>query len=174
MTGDYLRRTVLSSKVAWTFNAWGDNPAALDDKEVIVFDHPDPDEDKAIKLEIEGNVPNLASLPDDDTSVSSSESDNASMTYYDLDDLVDDVIDYASELKNHSELVRLIQTMTEVDTAIKGLRVYSCEREPPTSPLCSQSPHVRRANLIVLESHLQRSHQPKLLHPSHRLCQMSW
>ena len=55
-------------------------------------DHPDPDEDEAIELEIEGDVPDLASLPDDNTSVSSSESDNTSTTYYDLDDLVDNVV----------------------------------------------------------------------------------
>ena len=77
------------------FDAWGDNLAEPDDKEVIIFDHPDPDEDEAIELEIEGDVPDLASLPEDDTSVSSSGSDNTSTAYYDLDDLVDNAVDYA-------------------------------------------------------------------------------
>ena len=121
MTGDYLRCTVLSSDVTWTFDAWGDNPAKLGEEEVIVFEHPVQDKDEPIELQIEGDIPELASLQDDDNSVSPSKSDNTSTTYCNLDDLVDDIVDYASELKNHSKLVRLIQTMTEVDTAIKGL-----------------------------------------------------
>ena len=74
MTGDYLHHTVLLSDVIWTFNAWGDNPAKLGDREVIVFEHPAPDADEAIELEIEGDIPKLASLPDNDTSVSSNKS----------------------------------------------------------------------------------------------------
>ena len=78
-----------------------------------------PDEDKALKLEIEADVPDLALLPDNDVSISSSESDNTSKTTYcDLDDVIDNnVVDYTSVLKNHSKLVRLIQTLTEIDTA---------------------------------------------------------
>ena len=119
MTGDCLCCTVLLSDVAWTFDIWEGNPAEPSDKEVIVFKHPTPKEDNAIELEIEADIPELALLPDDNKSVSSSKSNNTSKTYWDLDDLVDNIVDYMAALKNHLELVNLIQTLTEVDTAIK-------------------------------------------------------
>ena len=119
MTGDYLCCTVLSSDVAWTFNAWGDNPADPSDREVIVFEHPMPKEDNAIELEIEADVPELALLPDNNVSISSDKSNETSKIYRDLDNLVDDIVDYTSVLKNHSKLVHLIQTSTEVDTVMK-------------------------------------------------------
>ena len=53
MTRDYLPCTVLLSDVSWTFDAWGDNPAKLGNQEVIVFEHPPPDVDEAIELQIE-------------------------------------------------------------------------------------------------------------------------
>ena len=84
-----------------------------------------------IKLEIEEDVPDLALLPNDDVSISSSESGNISnTTYCDLDNLVDDIVDYTSVLKNHSKLVCLIQTLTKVDTAMKKT-TNLLERETP-------------------------------------------
>ena len=103
MTGEYLHCTVLLSDIAWTFDAWGDHSAETSDKEIIIFEHPTPNENEAIKLETEADVPDLVPLLDNDVSVSSSKSSNTSKTTYcDLDNLVDNVVDYMSVLKNLS------------------------------------------------------------------------
>ena len=131
MTGDYLRRSVLLSDVAWTFDAWEDKSAKPSDEDVIVVEHPAQDTDESIEIEIAFDVPEPPLIRDENMSVSHSEQDNTSNDHCDLDDLVDNVVEYSSDLKNHTELVRLIQAMTEIDTTIDGLRIYSCEREPP-------------------------------------------
>ena len=99
MTGEHLRCTVLSSDVAWTFDAWGDNPHEPGDEEGIIFEHPTSNKDKVIELVIETDVPKLMSLPDDNVSVSSDGSNNTSESYCDLDDLVDNVLYYTNVLK---------------------------------------------------------------------------
>ena len=114
------------------FDAWGDHPTETTGKEIVIFKHPTP-ECRAIKLEVEEDVLDLVPLPNDDMSISSSKSDNTSeATYCNLDNNVDDIVDYTTDLKNHSKLVHLIQTLTKVDKAIKkNLQIYSCEHELP-------------------------------------------
>ena len=121
----------MSLDIAWAFDAWGGHPAKKSDKEIIVFMHPMPD-NEANKLEVEEDVPDLAPLPHDNASVSSDKLDNTNAsTYCDLDNLTDNAVDYITDLKNHTELVRLIQTLVDADKAIKKvLQTYLCERKP--------------------------------------------
>ena len=136
MTGDYLRRTVLSSEIAWTFDAWGDNPMTPSDEEIIVFEHPPP-KGRGIEIVVDEQVPDLVPPLQDDVSVSSDESDTTSVgTYRDLEDILDDIVDYTSDLKHHNTLVQLIQGLVDVKKEItKEMQTYSCVREPPDKSL---------------------------------------
>ena len=65
---------------------------------------------------MEEEMPELVLLSHDYTSVSSNESKTASIgTYCDLDNLVDNVVNYTSNLKNHNMLVQLIK-----DSCVSG------------------------------------------------------
>ena len=137
LTGDYLRRTVMNHDGAWSFDPWGATNPDENGEDIIVFEEaeePTFDEFEEPVFEEQlpippVDVPDLQSIQSDESSAFSE--DSFHHDEYDL--MLDDMVSYCDELKQHNRLVEMIQSLVDLNEKVKyenKFQTYSCTREP--------------------------------------------